>query len=321
MRNINKLPLISIAMATYNGEKYLEKQIKSIYSQTYTNIEVIVTDDGSSDGTVRILEQYSKSHGLKYFVNERNLGFVKNFEKVVSLCRGDYIALSDQDDIWLPTKLSTLMKYIGENILACSDAKLIDSNDDIISESFFDYGNKNRNIQLTFSDLVIRNYVTGCTVLMKREILKKAHPIPSSIDYHDWWYGIIASTMGGVYVHPEPLILYRQHEGNHTGAYKSKNVSISIFSKMALIINKNHIQKRKLAGKRIVERLKIYRNINKFEAHEQNILKELILYYKSWGNGFFHLKAFWIALKYRDSIYYSMSKNTRFFACFRSLFL
>ena len=97
-------PLISIAIATYNGEKYLEEQLDSIYAQTYKNIEVIVTDDCSSDKTVEILKKYYKSHGLKYVINETNLGFVKNFEKAISLCRGDYIALSDQDDIWLSTQ-------------------------------------------------------------------------------------------------------------------------------------------------------------------------------------------------------------------------
>lgn len=109
-------PLISIALATYNGEKYLEDQLNSIYTQTYKNIEVAVTDDCSTDKTVEILEQYSKSHGLKYFVNTENLGFVKNFEKAISLCEGDFIALSDQDDVWEKDEIGILVNKIGSKL-------------------------------------------------------------------------------------------------------------------------------------------------------------------------------------------------------------
>jgi len=317
--NLNNIQLISIAMATYNGEKYLKEQLDSIYAQTYKNIEVIVTDDCSSDGTVGILEQYSKSHGLKYFANEENIGFVKNFEKAVSLCDGEFIALSDQDDIWLPHKLTTLVQNIGDNILACSDAKLIDENNHVIAESFFKYANDPKNDRLTFPKLLIRNYVTGCTVLMKRDILQKAHPIPSDITYHDWWYGLIASTLNGIYVHKEALILYRQHDKNQIGVNEDKPVSV--LKKISLIINKEHSQKRVINGKKIIKDLKIFRQTNRFSNFENNILEDLIIHYESFGKGLFHFKAFFIAIKYRDVIYYNISPNIRFIACLRSLFL
>ncbi len=112
-----KNSLISIAMATYNGEKYLKDQLDSIYNQTYKNIEVIVTDDCSIDKIVEILEQYARFHGLKYTVNEENLGFVK----VISLCGGEYIALADQDDIWEKNKIEILVNEIGSNLLIHSD--------------------------------------------------------------------------------------------------------------------------------------------------------------------------------------------------------
>ena len=97
--------LVSIAMATYNGEKYLKEQLDSIYAQTYKDIEVIVCDDCSSDKTVEILDEYKEKYGLKYYINEKNLGFKKNFEKAISLCSGDFIALADQDDIWIENKI------------------------------------------------------------------------------------------------------------------------------------------------------------------------------------------------------------------------
>ncbi len=311
--------LISIAMATYNGEKYLKEQLDSIYAQTYKNIEVIVTDDCSTDKTVEILEQYAKSHGLKYYVNEKNLGFVKNFEKAVSLCRGEYIALSDQDDIWLPHKLSILIGNIGDNMLACSDATLIDENNHVLAESFFEYSNKSKNKKLTFLKLAIRNYVTGCTVLMKKEMLKKAHPLSSGIKSHDYWYALIASTFGDIYVCKEPLILYRQHSENQVGAYKY--TKISIVDKILVALRKDHFDRRIMAGKKNVERLKAYRDSNRFSSFENSILEDLILYYKSWGEGFIHIKAFFIALKYKDDLYYNIPKHLRFLPCLRSLFM
>ena len=105
---------ISIALATYNGGRFLREQLDSIYAQTWRNIEVVASDDRSSDDTVAILEEYGQSHGLRYEINDENLGFVRNFEKILARCTGDFIALADQDDIWLPDKLERLIAGIGD---------------------------------------------------------------------------------------------------------------------------------------------------------------------------------------------------------------
>ena len=89
------IPLVSIAIATYNGERFLRKQLDSIYAQSFNNIEVIACDDCSIDSTVSILEEYSVMYGLRYYQNNRNLGYVKNFEKLMELCAGEFIALSE----------------------------------------------------------------------------------------------------------------------------------------------------------------------------------------------------------------------------------
>lgn len=96
---------ISVAMTTFNGERYLREQLDSIYSQTRVPDEVVVVDDCSVDNTSTILQEYHQSKGLTDFVNDKNLGVNKNFEKAISLCTGDYIAISDQDDIWFKNKL------------------------------------------------------------------------------------------------------------------------------------------------------------------------------------------------------------------------
>ena len=109
--------MISIAMATYNGEKYLAEQLDSILAQTVQDFELIVCDDCSSDSTAEILSRYAeKDSRIKIFVNEKNLGFVKNFEKAVSLCSGEYIALSDQDDVWFAGHLEILLRNIKDKI-------------------------------------------------------------------------------------------------------------------------------------------------------------------------------------------------------------
>src|SRR5688572_32515873 len=98
-------PLVSIAIATYNGEKFLRQQLDSIYAQSYPNIEVVVSDDRSTDATAGVLEEYRRRHGLAYGVNETRLGYPRNFERAASMCRGAYIAFADQDDIFLPHKI------------------------------------------------------------------------------------------------------------------------------------------------------------------------------------------------------------------------
>ena len=119
---------VSIAMATYNGGNFLVEQLESIYSQTYKNFEVIVVDDASKDHTISILEEYKDKYNLKYFVNEKNLGVTKTFEKAILYCKGEYIVLSDQDDIWKKNKLEILLKKIGTSSLIYSNAEIIDEN-------------------------------------------------------------------------------------------------------------------------------------------------------------------------------------------------
>lgn len=118
--------LDSIALTTYNGEKYLYRQMDFILNRTYKNIEVIITDDSSTDNTLEITDNFRSILYIKLFVNNSNLGVIKNFEKAISQCKGDYIALSVQDDIWLPDKIEKLLNEIDNYVLIYSDAENID---------------------------------------------------------------------------------------------------------------------------------------------------------------------------------------------------
>ena len=129
--------LVSIAMCTYNGEKYIEEQIESILNQSYKNLEIIICDDNSTDNTTKLIESYIKVDSrIKIFRNKQNLGFIKNFEKAISLCNGEYIALSDQDDIWKLNKIELYLKKIKDNILIYSDLDMIDENGNLIGKNF-----------------------------------------------------------------------------------------------------------------------------------------------------------------------------------------
>jgi len=207
---------VAVAIATYNGERFLRQQLDSILTQTALPGEIIVCDDCSSDNTVNILQEYARKFSIiKIYQNEANLGYAKNFEKAIMLCSGQYIALSDQDDIWLPNKLEVLLANIGDNLLIHSDAKLIDVNGNILEESYF---NKYKNAaKSTFVDYLWSNNVTGCTAMFHRSLVERFFPIPDGFTHHDHYLSVCATYQNTIKLITIPLVLYRQHT-NQIGA-------------------------------------------------------------------------------------------------------
>jgi len=275
-------PLISIAMATYNGEKYLEEQLDSIYAQTYKNIEVIVTDDCSTDKTVEILEQYSKSHGLKYYVNEENLGFVKNFEKAITLCKGEYIALSDQDDIWETDKIYTLYQYMKDALLIHSDALLIDDAGDVIEPSYTQ--NSHKVLRKDIIEYFFNNDVTGCTMMFSRKLLSMILPIPENIIAHDWWIAIQAKQQGKITYVPGARVRYRQHQNNQIGAANALKIS-------------NHTARVESHHKKLLF-LQTLRQSMEWNKEEKEVLNDLIYYYQTYFDNNIRITAFYMHMKY-----------------------
>ena len=129
-------PVVSIALCTYNGEQFLKKQIDSLLNQTYSNLQIIICDDASQDDTKAILEDYSDSRIKKIF-NHKNIGYIKNFEQAINLCKGDFIALCDQDDIWKPEKIETMLNSIDDAWLLFCDSELIDEQDNLLHKKTF----------------------------------------------------------------------------------------------------------------------------------------------------------------------------------------
>ncbi len=215
MVNTNKK--ISVVVATYNGEKYLTKQLDSLLAQSIPVDEIIIVDDCSTDNTWSILQDYQlKYHNIKIYQNPQNLGCAKIFFHGLKYCSGEYIAFCDQDDIWLSNKLQTLLDNIGDNLLIHSDAELIDEEDNVIAESHFAYSKKHRDS--LFTSQLFKCNVTGCTALISRKLLD--YPIPERFYIHDHYFALLAANLNKLKFIDEKLILYRQHANNVYGANK-----------------------------------------------------------------------------------------------------
>jgi glycosyltransferase involved in cell wall biosynthesis len=207
--NSNKA-LVSIVMCVYNGADFLGEQLESILSQTYSNFELLILNDRSTDSSKDIIQQYmQKDSRIKYFENDVNLGFNKNFEKGFSLCSGDLIAVSDQDDIWIKEKIEELLNELGENLLIYSNSALIDESGHSLNKTL-DYDVSHVD-NPTFKSFLDGNFITGHTCLFKKTLLAHALPFPDNVYSYDWWLGFTASYTGRVkYLH-KILTLYRIH--------------------------------------------------------------------------------------------------------------
>ncbi len=223
--------MISVALTTFNGSKYIRGQIASILRQTLPPNEIIICDDGSTDGTVDILEEIAKAEKkVKVYKNEVSLGVSMNFQKAIGLCRGDYIALSDQDDIWMDNKLKLTLEELKKAekkspawpVLVHTDLEVVGESLDLISPSFWEYAGINPRILRTFNFLGVCNSITGCTVVFNRPLKHYIFPFPKEIVMHDTWIGLCAAKYGTVSFVEEPTVKYRQHAGNALGAIKKR---------------------------------------------------------------------------------------------------
>lgn len=223
--------MLSIALCTYNGEKYIEEQLQSIIKQTYQPDELIISDDFSTDKTIKIIEKFADkaSFHVKLLRHKKNNGTVKNFFEAIDACSGDYIALCDQDDIWCEDKLYKCMKYIkkkdflpDEPVLLHTDLFVSDKNLKIISNSMMD-SQKIKNepdMQKALKVLLTQNYVTGCTIVFNKSLKRYIYPFNKDIIMHDWWLALLAAVYGEIIFLDEPTLYYRQHSENQIGAGK-----------------------------------------------------------------------------------------------------
>lgn len=217
------LPLISVVIASYNGERYIREQLDSILQQTYPNLEIIIIDDKSKDGTLEILKEYAATETpgriIKLVSNDVNLGYVKNFEKGFLLANGSLIAPSDQDDVWHKSKISVLYDNITDHEIIYCNSELIDENGKSIGKKMSDIRR-----QRGYHDCLmytIGSWAPGHAMLITKELIHRAAPFPVVMS-HDLWLGFVATCKGAIRYLDTPLVYYRQHTSNVFGAIKSE---------------------------------------------------------------------------------------------------
>ena len=179
---------ISVAIATYNGEKYIEEQLKSILSQLNIDDEIIISDDGSTDNTINIINSMNDKR-IKLIQGPKK-GVKQNFANAISNCSGKYIFLSDQDDIWVNNKVDKVLNIFENNKYDCitHNCYVVNGdNSEIIIDSFFQHRKSKKGIVSN----MWKNKYLGCCMVFRSDMKKNILPIPNNIEMHDQWIGII----------------------------------------------------------------------------------------------------------------------------------
>lgn len=221
---------ITIIMATFNGGKYLKEQLDSIINQSYKNWRLVVRDDGSSDNTLTILNDYNTRYNCIEVITDskNNLGISLNFAELMEHSKDSkYIMFSDQDDVWLSNKVEDIYKLMkateqeyGQNMpsLVYSDLQLVDESLNYIVVPV----NMNRCFNATKSKinlnyLLAENFIYGCTMMLNNSLLKVCLPVPVEAENHDYWVSLVAVSIGRIVKLTKPCILFRQHSLNNSG--------------------------------------------------------------------------------------------------------
>jgi glycosyltransferase involved in cell wall biosynthesis len=219
----------SVAICTYNGEPFLQEQLDSIALQSRSPQELVVCDDGSTDSTLEIIEKFSRSvpFSVRVFRNSERLGSTRNFQNAISCCKGDYIALADQDDLWDARKLALLAAHLEGNPhtgAIFSDAELIDEHSTSLGKSLWQsipfHPVSETLSSRSFQELLLRqDVVTGATLVFRSALLPEILPIPEGW-VHDSWIAWIAVLYSSLAFSSEPLIKYRVHSNQQIGVAK-----------------------------------------------------------------------------------------------------
>lgn len=199
-------------MAVYNGEKYLREQIDSILIQLKKSDELIISDDGSTDSTLKIINSYVDPR-IKIYHNRGNHGFVSNFENALLNASGDFLFLADQDDVWFPDKISIMSRFIKLNQLDVVMNNCIVTDVNLRPKDTRNLFNNNKN-PLSYGTIgnLISNQWLGCCMCLKRSVLYKCLPFPKNIIAHDFWIGLLANTTMKIGYNDIPLQYYRRHD-------------------------------------------------------------------------------------------------------------
>lgn len=242
---------VDILLATYNGENYLVEQLESILSQSYSNFRLLISDDCSTDGTRKILEEYKeKDNRIQLFFQGKNLGVIKNFEYLLKKVESKYYMLSDQDDIWKNNKIERTVEKLenSESDLVYTDLEVVDENLNVTYKSYWKLKGIYSKVKKynNFESLYLNNFITGCTIISKKEFIDDILPLPNTSKFvlHDYWIALIISQKGKIAYIEEPLIKYRQHKNNKIGSKKQSDTlkSIDEIRELFIRVKKEHFK-------------------------------------------------------------------------------
>ena len=236
---------IDILLPTYNGEKFLCEQIDSILHQTHKKWRLIIRDDVSCDGTQSLIDKYKRLYPDKVFIinNESSKkGIVGSIQDLLGSSTAPYVAFCDQDDVWCKDKLEIQIAKMKEleslhggdfPILIHTDLVVVNNELKVLDSSFWNYLHLSPGKMKSLNRTLVHNCITGCTVMINRELIKKSLPIPDDVIMHDWWLALVAVAEGRIYSINNSTVNYRQHGGNDTGAthWNLHYITGSIFSK------------------------------------------------------------------------------------------
>jgi len=209
---LSGMPPVAVVLCTFNGASYIRSQLDAVICQTYQNLQILVTDDASTDETAEIIKEYAAADTrIRFSINAKNIGYNKNFEKTIGLCEADFIAFCDQDDIWELNKIEVMMNHWPANALFVYS----------LSGSFTSTDFANRKpapdiVYTAFSDvhyLVFNSPVHGHASMMKKELYYRCLPFPEDI-FYDWWISMHAAATGLVGCVPQTLSWHRVHQHN-----------------------------------------------------------------------------------------------------------
>ena len=230
MQQADSSQAVQVLLATYNGERFLREQVDSLLAQTYQPLTILARDDGSSDGTVAILEDYAARFPQRFVVLAPGApsGSAKaNFLRLIAASSAPYLACADQDDVWLPEKIEHSMQVMrtleathsrDKPLLVFTDLTVVNENLEIVAPSMWAYQGIDPEKIHHFERLLFANVVTGCTMLFNQPLARLARSMPARASMHDWWVALLASAFGAAGYLPEQTVLYRQHGGNVLGA-------------------------------------------------------------------------------------------------------
>ena len=277
------MPKVSIVLCSYNGEQFIAQQIQSILLQTFEDFECVICDDNSTDNTLNIVKEFEERDSrVKVYSSNKNVGYIKNFEKAIGYASGQFIALSDQDDWWEENKIQLLLDNIFEFDLIYSNSIFVNKELEPLGKTF-----KTKKNMITSHDplhLVIDNCVSGHASLFKKELYQKSYPFPNLIP-HDWWLAYNALLNNGIKYIDKDLVKYRVHGNNAIVASKNKKSKKAKSAERHLRVSKfyeqcpSHFSRKKdILGRLSVayEDFSLRNNVNRvvlFMKYKKDLLK------------------------------------------------